>query len=229
MILAAGRGERMRPLTDRTPKPLLELDGRPLIVHTLERLRAAGLRDLVINHAWLGRRLHQALGDGSSLGVRIRWSPEPDGALDTGGGIHQALPLLGPSPFLVCNGDVWSDFDFAALPGEPAALAHLVMVDNPDHHAGGDFVLDGERVHDGQGKKPWDGPGRRLTCAGIGVYRPALFQRRDPGRYPLAPLLREAMAEEQVTGQHHRGRWCDVGTPQRLADLEADLAADRGS
>lgn len=157
MLLAAGRGERMRPLTDTTPKPLLEVGGRPLIVHAIERLRGAGICDLVINHAWLGERLHAALGDGGALGVRIAWSPEPAGALETGGGIRRALPLLGPAPFAVCNADIWSDFDFARLPREPAALAHLVLVDNPAWHAGGDFVLEGTRVLDRDGTRARDG------------------------------------------------------------------------
>jgi len=214
MILAAGRGERMRPLTDRVPKALLEVRGRPLVVHLIERLRVAGITRLVINHAWLGEQLVAALGDGAALGVAIRWSPEPPGALDTGGGIRNALPLLGERPFLACNADVWSDFDFARLPREPAGLAHLVLVDNPAHRPQGDFVLDGDRVR-AEGAP-------RLTFAGIGVYRPALFAGHPRGRFPLAPLLRAAMSEGQVSGEHHRGRWCDAGTPERLAALQAE-------
>lgn len=151
MLLAAGRGERMRPLSDRVPKALLEVRGKALVVHVIERLRAAGFRELVINHAWLGERLVAALGDGSALGVRIAWSPEPDGALETGGGIRQALPLLGDAPFVACNADVWSDFDFARLRQAPADLAHLVLVDNPPWHPRGDFVLEAGRVRDGGG------------------------------------------------------------------------------
>jgi MurNAc alpha-1-phosphate uridylyltransferase len=211
MLLAAGRGERMRPLTDATPKALLELHGRPLIVHAIERLRAAGILELVINHAWLGEQIRAALGDGSTLGVRIAWSAEPAGALETGGGIRRALPLLAPAPFVVCNADVWCDFDFARLPGDPAGLAHLVLVDNPPWHARGDFVLDGAQVRDADGV--------RLTFSGIGVYRAALFDGPHPQRFPLAPVLRAAMARAQVSGEHHRGIWCDVGTPQRLDAL----------
>jgi MurNAc alpha-1-phosphate uridylyltransferase len=239
MLLAAGRGERMRPLTDSTPKPLLEVGGRPLIVHAIERLRAAGMRELVINHAWLGERLHAALGDGGALGVQIAWSPEPTGALETGGGIRRALPLLGPAPFTVCNADIWCDFDFARLPREPAGLAHLVLVDNPAWHAGGDFVLEGTRVHDRGGMPARDGEtararggdsvpvrdrdGARLTFSGIGVYRAELFDGPHPERFALAPLLRTAMARAQVSGEHHDGIWCDVGTPQRLQALRRQL------
>lgn len=220
MLLAAGRGERMRPLTDATPKPLLQVHGRPLIVHAIERLRAADIVDLVINHAWLGEQLRTALGDGSTLGVRIAWSAEPDGALETGGGIRRALPLLGPAPFVVCNADIWCDLDFARLPHTPHALAHLVLVDNPPWHAGGDFVLDGPRVHDGEGA--------RLTFSGIGVYRAALFDGPHPHeRFALAPVLRAAMARAQVSGEHHRGMWCDVGTPQRLQALRAQVQQPR--
>lgn len=214
MILAAGRGERMRPLTDTTPKPLLPLAGRPLIEYHLRALAAAGVREVVINHAHLGHRLEDVLGDGSRWGLAIAWSPEGE-ALETGGGIHRALPLLGEAPFIVVNGDIWTDYDFSGLPAEPAGLAHLVLVDNPAHHPAGDFVLDRGRVREG------DGP--RLTFSGIGVYRPALFAGCAPGRFPLGPLLRAAMARDEVSGEHHRGRWVDVGTPERLAALEAEL------
>ncbi|WP_114277941.1 N-acetylmuramate alpha-1-phosphate uridylyltransferase MurU [Thioalbus denitrificans] len=214
MILAAGRGERMRPLTDTIPKPLLPLAGRPLIEYHLRALAAAGVREVVINHAHLGHRLEDALGDGSRWGLAIAWSPEGE-ALETGGGIFRALPLLGEAPFIVVNGDVWSDFDFSGLPAEPAGLAHLVLVDNPAHHPAGDFVLADGRVREG------DGP--RLTFSGIGVYRPALFAGCAPGRFPLGPLLRTAMARDEVSGEHYRGRWVDVGTPERLAALEAEL------
>ena len=213
MILAAGRGERMRPLTDKTPKPLLEVAGRSLIEYRLEALAAAGVRDVVINLDWCAEQIVERLGDGRSLGVRIRYSREPKGALDTGGGIHQALSLLGPGPFIVCNGDIWCDFDLRRLLPHPHALAHLVLVNNPPQHPQGDFVLDGELVR-ASGYPT-------LTFSGIGVYRPALFERRSGGRYPLAPLLREAMKAGQVSGEHHRGMWSDVGTPQRLAALRA--------
>ncbi len=217
MILAAGRGERMRPLTDRTPKPLLTVGGKPLIQYHLEALARAGVRDIVINHAHLGAQIEQALGDGSRFGVLIHYSPEPEGALETGGGIFQALPLLGPAPFLVVNGDIWTDYPFERLPERPQGLAHLVLVGNPPHHPQGDFALhDGQVLEDG---------GHRLTFSGIGVYVPALFAGCEPGRFPLAPLLRRAMAGGQVGGEHYRGRWVDVGTPGRLAELDAMLSA----
>ena len=214
MILAAGRGERMRPLTDHTPKPLLEAGGRPLIGHHLAALARAGVREAVVNHAHLGAQIEQALGDGAAYGLRIRYSPE-EVALETGGGIFRALPLLGPDPFIVVNGDVWTDFDPARLRLADADLAHLVLVDNPAHHPAGDFVLAGDRVRE-------DG-GPRLTFSGVGVYRPALFDGCAPGRFPLAPLLRAAIAVGRVSGEHHRGRWVDVGTPERLAALDLQL------
>nr|WP_207168394.1 nucleotidyltransferase family protein [Thiocystis violacea] len=214
MILAAGRGNRMRPLTDHTPKPLLQAGGKPLIGYHIERLAAAGIRDLVINHAHLGAQIEQALGDGAALGVRIRYSPEAE-ALETGGGIFNALPLLGQAPFLVVNGDVWTDIDPASLRLSAGDLAHLVLVDNPEHNPSGDFALRGDRVHpDGE---------PRLTFSGIGLYHPGLFDGCRPGAFPLAPLLRNAMREGKVGGQHHRGQWLDIGTPQRLAELDRML------
>jgi MurNAc alpha-1-phosphate uridylyltransferase len=218
MILAAGRGERMRPLTDHTPKPLLPVAGRPLIVHHLQALRAAGLTELVINTGHLGEQLPAALGDGRAWGVRITWSPEPPEALETGGGIFQALPLLGAEPFLVVNGDIWTDYPFARLPTTPAGLAHLVLVDNPPHHPAGDFALavDGRVAETGAA---------RLTYSGIGVLRLELFAGCAPGRFPLGPLLRRAMAAGQVTGEHYTGDWRDIGTPQRLAELDRELRA----
>jgi N-acetyl-alpha-D-muramate 1-phosphate uridylyltransferase len=214
MILAAGRGERMRPLTDHTPKPLLPVAGRPLIVHHLQALRAAGITDLVINTGHLGEQLPAALGDGHDWGVRIAWSPEPPDALETGGGIFQALPLLGAEPFLVVNGDIWTDYPFGRLPMAPAGLAHLVLVDNPSHHPAGDFALaaDGRVAETGAA---------RLTFSGISVLRPELFADCAPGRFPLGPLLRRAMAAGQVTGEHYSGEWRDIGAPQRLAELRA--------
>ncbi len=217
MILAAGRGERMRPLTDSTPKPLLRVAGRPLIEHHIAALREAGFRDLVINHAWLGEQIVAQLGDGSRLGVRIAYSAEPEGALETGGGIRQALPLLDGDAFLVVNGDIWTDFPYARLKQAPRGLAHLVLVDNPPHHPGGDFSLAHGRVS--------DGGGQALTFSGIGVYRPELFASHAPGRFALAPLLRAAMHDGQVSGEHYRGGWTDVGTPQRLEALERQLGA----
>jgi MurNAc alpha-1-phosphate uridylyltransferase len=221
MILAAGRGERMRPLTDRTPKPLLEVGGKPLIVWHLERLAAAGFQRVVINHAHLGHMVEQALGDGARWGLEIRYSPEGEGqALETGGGIFHALPLLGNGPFLVVNGDIWTDADFAGPALADDDLAHLVLVANPPHHPAGDFRLDDGRVTAGQG--------RRLTFAGIGVYRAALFDGCVAGAFPLAPLLRAAMAQGRVGGARHDGRWVDVGTPRRLADLDETLRARSG-
>ena len=217
MILAAGRGERMRPLTDTTPKPLLPLAGKPLIHYHLESLAAAGVREVVINHAHLGHLIESALGDGARWGLSVRYSPEGE-ALETGGGIFRALPLLGPEPFLVVNGDVWCDYDYRRLPEAPAGLAHLVLVDNPPQHPEGDFLLEEGLVRDGSGA--------RLTFSGIGLYRPALFADCAPGRFPLAPLLRAAMARGLVSGEHHCGRWVDVGTPQRLAALESELRAE---
>ncbi len=218
MILATGRGERMRPLTDTTPKPLLEAGGRPLIVWHLQALARAGFDEVVINHAWLGDRIEAALGDGAEYGLRIRYSPEPPGALETAGGILQALPWLGPEPFLVINGDIWCDYPLSHLADRPLASAdsaHLVMVDNPPQHPGGDFVLEDGRL------KPEGGP--RLTFSGIGVYAPALFADLEPGKRPLAPLLKAAMAEGRVSGEHYRGQWFDIGTPVRLQQLDARL------
>ncbi len=214
MILAAGRGERMRPLTDHTPKPLLEVGGKALIEHLIEALATAGFHELVINTAHLGAQLLARLGDGGRYGVAIEWSPEPDGALETGGGIMQALPRLGER-FVVVNGDIWTDYPFVRLRQVPAALAHLVLVDNPPQHAQGDFALnDGQIAVEGR---------TRLTFSGIGVYHRDLFRDCRPGKFPLAPLLRAAMGEHQVSGEHYRGRWLDIGTPERLQELNRAL------
>ncbi|ADP14212.1 nucleotidyl transferase family protein [Achromobacter xylosoxidans A8] len=220
MILAAGRGERMRPLTDRLPKPLLAVGGQPLIVWHLRRLAAAGIRDVVINHAWLGHEIERALGDGAAHGVRIRYSAEAT-ALETAGGIAQALPLLGGEPFLVVNGDVWCDWDPAAANDLASVLpdggAWLLLSDNPPQHPAGDFRLEADGSVHAQGEP-------RLTFAGIGVYHPSLFADVPRGAAaPLAPLLRQAMARGLVRGARHAGKWTDVGTPQRLADLDAEL------
>ena len=218
MILAAGRGERMRPLTDATPKPLLRLGGRPIIEWTIQRLARAGFVDLVINHAHLGHLVEAALGDGSRLGVSIRYSPEKE-ALETAGGIAQALPLLVPGPFVAVNGDILCDFDFATLRARELGgdLAHLVLAANPPHHPKGDFPVRDGRLQDG------DGP--RWTFAGIGLYRRELFASIRAGeRAQLSPLLRAAMARGLVGGEIHGGAWLDVGTPERLeaANLEAE-------
>jgi MurNAc alpha-1-phosphate uridylyltransferase len=208
MLLAAGRGERMRPLTDTTPKPLLRIGGQTMIERHIHALARAGITELVINHAHLGEQLVAAMGDGHAYGVRIAWSAESGGALETGGGIFNALPLLGEAPFLVVNTDIWTDFPFASLPAEPNGLAHLVMVDNPEHHAEGDFSLSAGRLSQ-------RGPAM-LTFSGIGVYRPALFAGCSPGAFPLAPLLRRAMDAGQISGEHYHGSWFDIGTPERL-------------
>ncbi|MCB1888993.1 MAG: nucleotidyltransferase family protein [Rhodocyclaceae bacterium] len=222
MILAAGRGERMRPLTDAYPKPLLAAGGKPLIVWHIERLRAAGFTDLVINHAHLGEMIVRALGDGRNLGVSITYSAEGR-ALETAGGIRHALPLLGNAPFLVINGDIFCDADLAALRDMPARLArgedlaHLVMAPNPPHHPDGDFHLDAAGRLTQAGKP-------LLTFAGVGVYQPVLFDGvRDGDAAPLGPLLRAAMDAGLVSGQRHDGLWLDIGTPQRLSELDRSL------
>lgn len=223
MILAAGRGDRLRPHTDAMPKPLLAVAGKPLIQWHIEALAAGGISELVINHAWLGDQIEAALGDGAVFGVHIAYSPEPGGALETGGGIFQALPLLRSgaededAPFLVVNGDVLTDIDFARLPRRIAGLAHLVMVPNPPHHPSGDFCLQGERVTLDRGP--------RLTFSGIGLYRPSLFARCQRGAFPLAPLLQAAIAEGRVSGELHPGLWIDVGTAERLAEANRVMPA----
>lgn len=218
MILAAGRGERMRPLTDHTPKPLLTAGGKPLIAWHLERLASAGFRDVVINHAHLGEQIEAALGDGAKWGLTIRYSPEPLGALETAGGIAQALPLLGDEAFLVVNGDVYCDWDFHQARSLRDRLAHLVMVPNPAHHKGGDFSLDGEQVR-------FAGEGETLTYAGVGVFSPAFFAAVPKGQpLKLRPLLDAAIAAGTLTGERHTGRWVDVGTPERLAELDRELS-----
>jgi MurNAc alpha-1-phosphate uridylyltransferase len=212
MILAAGKGERMRPLTLHTPKPLLPVAGVPLIEYHLRALVAAGFKEVVINHAWLGAQIEAHLGNGAGWGLSISYSPEGE-PLETGGGIFKALPLLGNDPFVLVNGDVWTDYDFSRLPQKPAGLAHLVLVDNPGHHGKGDFCLQQERVSDGT-------ESATLTYSGIAVIDPALFDGCTAGAFKLAPLLREAMASGRVTGEHYRGHWVDVGTQERLAEVE---------
>ncbi|HFE48398.1 MAG TPA: nucleotidyltransferase family protein [Chromatiaceae bacterium] len=214
MILAAGRGERMRPLTDSLPKPLLPVAGKPLIEYHIERLAEAGIRKLVINHAWLGEKIEHTLGDGRRWGIEIQYSPEAS-ALETGGGILQALPRFNGEPFLVVNGDVWTDIDFAepSLPEE--SDAHILLVDNPAHNPEGDFGLIDGRVRDS------GVPG--YTYSGIGIYTPALFEGCTAGRFPLAPLLRRAISRQRLSGEHHGGEWMDIGTPERLAELDRRL------
>ena len=252
MILAAGRGERMGALTDRVPKPLLEVGGRPLVEHQILRLAAAGFHDVVVNLAWLGEQIAARLGDGSRLGVRIRYSREPEGALDTGGGIRRALSLLGDEWFVVVNSDVWSDYPFEKLRREGAGDAHIVLVDNPAHHPYGDFALapDGKVVETGCGRLTFSGIGRynpahhpygdfalapdgkvveagrgRLTFSGIGRYRPRLFAARASARFPLVAVLRDAIEAGTLSGEHHRGTWIDVGTPDRLEALDRMICA----
>jgi MurNAc alpha-1-phosphate uridylyltransferase len=216
MILAAGKGERLRPLTLHTPKPLVRAAGVPLIEYHLRALKAGGFTDVVINHAWLGQQIEDYLGDGQRLGLSIRYSPEGE-PLETGGGIYRALPLLGGEPFLVVNGDIWTDCDFTALNNPIKGLAHLVMVDNPLHHPTGDFALVGGEVRDNASLP-------RLTYSGIAVLHPKLFAGCSEGAFKLAPLLRDAMAMGRVTGEHFTGRWVDVGTHERLAEVEQILS-----
>jgi MurNAc alpha-1-phosphate uridylyltransferase len=219
MILAAGRGERMRPLTEKLPKPLLEVGGHRLIEYHLASLLDLGVRDVVINLSWHGERIREALGDGGQRGLSIRYSEEGPEPLGTGGGIAAALPLLGVDPFLVLNGDVWSDFPLRSLKAPAGSLAHLVLVDNPAHHPGGDYALEGGgRVTDGDGK---------LTFSGLSRIDPALFTGVAPGFLALKPLLDAALAAGRLTGQRHGGAWCDVGTPARLAALDAQLRLGR--
>jgi MurNAc alpha-1-phosphate uridylyltransferase len=216
MILAAGRGERMRPLTDTRPKPLLEVGGKPLIQYHLEALARAGINDVVINLAWQGELLRSALGNGQRFGVRICYSEEPEGALETGGGILAALPLLGPDPFLVISGDIWTDFPLESLARSLASgdVAHFVLVPNPDFHAQGDFGLDGGRLLD---RAP------RYTYANIGVLGPEFFAQRQPGRFALAPLMFEWIRRGHVSGELYRGRWYNLGTPMQLTQLDTEL------
>lgn len=220
MILAAGKGERMRPLTLHTPKPLVPVAGVPLIEYHLRALAAAGFTEVVINHAWLGQQIEDHLGDGSRWGLSIRFSPEGE-PLETGGGIFKALPLLGDEPFVLVNGDIWTDYDFSRLRQPLQGQAHLVLVDNPGHHGAGDFRLQGGQVEDG------NGAGDTLTYSGIAVIDPALFAGCQAGAFKLAPLLRQAMASGLVSGEHFRGHWVDVGTLERLAEVERLLAERR--
>lgn len=227
LIFAAGLGERMRPLTNHTPKPLLPVGGKRLIEWHLEKLAAIGVREVVVNTSWLAEQFPHTLGDGSRWGMSLRYSYEGTTPLETGGGMLHALPLLGDEPFLLVNGDIWTDYDFARLPRQPEGLAHLVMVDRPPQATQGDFALDSEGLVRSDGE-------HRLTYSGLGVYRPQLLEGwrertgdagadEAPPRFRLAPILRAHMAQGRITGEHHRGRWTDVGTPERLAALESEL------
>lgn len=240
MILAAGRGERMRPLTDHVPKPLLQVGGRSLIDWHLTHLARAGVREVVINLSWLGAKIVDNLGDGSRWGLIIRYSDEGEVPLETGGGIFRALPWLGAEPFWLVNGDVFSDYDFSRAPAlDSEALARLVLVPNPTHHPRGDFVvLDSEPVqrlaagpaagatagvlHIGFDAAP---AAQRWTYSGLGLYRPEFFAGCSGGRFPLLPWLQRAAAGDRLQGLVHAGYWCDVGTPERLRQLDERLAA----
>ncbi len=221
ILLAAGRGERLRPITDSLPKPLVGIGGKPLIVYHLEALARAGIRDVVINLSWLGEKIRAALGDGAGYGVRISYSEEGPVPLETGGGIYRALPLLGPDPFLVVNADIWTDMDLSRVPTlDDSADARLVLAPNPPHHPRGDFGLEGDSVVEREAD--------RFTYTGIGVYRPRLFAGCEPGRFPLLPLLKRAIAARRLRGEVYRGEWLDIGSPDRLAWLDARERAARG-
>ena len=210
MLLAAGRGRRMRPLTDSVAKPLLKVKGKRLIEYPIEALARAGLRELVINTGWLGEQIRLELGNGAGYGVSIEYSLEPQTAYETGGGIAHALKSLS-DPFIAINADIWTDYDFARLAAPPPRLAHIALVDNPPQHPQGDFALrDGLACNEGE---------PRLTFSGIGIYRKRLFDDWNPGRFSLAAVLRKAMREQQITAEHYRGEWRDVGTPARLREL----------
>ncbi len=220
MILAAGHGKRMRPLTDHTPKPLLEVGGKPLIVWHIGNLKKAGFEDIVINIAWLGDQIPEALGDGSKLGVNLHYSDEQQsGALETAGGIIKALPLLGDEPFIVVNGDVWCDFPYSNInPFQSDGiedLAHLIMVNNPEHNLDGDFALNDSRLSETGDNK--------FTFSGIGYYHPDLFINLEQGKRPLAPLLREQMRAHKISGEMYTGDWRDIGTHDRLKELDRAL------
>lgn len=226
MVLAAGRGERLRPITDTIPKPLVPVAGKPLIVYHLEAILRAGIREVVINLSWLGEKLREALGDGGRFGMRITYMEEGPVALETGGGIFNAIQHLGPEPFLVVNGDTFTDIDFRSLRAAAAEdarsgfTARIVLVPNPAQHPRGDFGLDGDRVVDRDGE--------RFTYSGIGVFSPVFFEGCDRGRFPLAPLLKRAIAAGRLRGELFRGEWNDVGTPERLAELNQRVESRQG-
>jgi N-acetyl-alpha-D-muramate 1-phosphate uridylyltransferase len=221
MILAAGRGERMRPLTDTVPKPLLKAGGKPLIQHHVEALAAAGVREIIVNLAWKGAMIRDTLGDGAAFGIRILYSDEGETALETGGGVFKALPMLGVEPFLVVSADIWTDYDFGRCAQRLGArdVAYFVLAPNPDFHARGDFGLVEDRVNDG------DGP--RYTYANIGVFRPEFFGACAPGKFPLAPLMYEWIRKGRVGGELYEGRWRNIGTPEQLAQLDRELTGAR--
>ncbi len=217
IILAAGRGERLRPLTDVTPKPLLKVGGKYLIEYHLLNLYRAGFRDVVINVAWLGQQIIDALGNGKKYNLNLVYSNEHNQALETGGGIYNALPLLGDAPFLVVNADVWTDYPFEQLVNFPLqGKAYLVLVNNPSHHKEGDFAIADERLID---------EGDTLfTYSGIGVYSADFFEKKQTGKYSLAPMIRDCISENKINGELYKGRWIDVGTEQRLISLDKELS-----
>lgn len=217
MILAAGRGVRMRPLTEQAPKPLLDVNGKPLIQYHVEGLVQAGIREIVINHARYGDQIEDFLGDGARFGARLYYSAEGDTPLETGGGIYKALPLLGDDPFIAINADIWTNYSFRSLPENPEGNAHLVLVHNPAHHPRGDFAL--KRGHIVNQGNP------RYTFSGIGVYRRELFKGQTGGVFPLTPLLRKAADNGEVNGEIYTGVWQDIGTPERLQDLRLMLSS----
>ena len=212
MIMAAGRGERLRPLTDSIPKPLVKVGDYSLIEWHIYRLVNANITEIVINLSHLGEKIQSHLGNGERYGAQLSYSLEPEPALETAGGIIQALALLGTEPFIVVNGDVWTDYPVAEL-SSPALLAHLVMIDNPDHHPDGDFILRDGKLSD-------EGQGSRLTYSGLGVYHPDFFAECKPGRQALAPLLRQQMSAGKVSGEHYKGQWHDIGTLERLQTIQ---------
>ena len=219
MILAAGRGERLKPLTDQLPKPMLEAGGKPLLQWHLENLCRAGFREVVINLAYLGEKIQAFAGNGKRWGINIHYSQEPDGGLETGGGILKALPLLGKTPFLVINGDIWSDYPLHKLRNHHCSGAHLVMVKNPPHHPDGDFSISNGLVYDGDNTA--------LTFSGIGIYHPVLFSKQESSYFRLAPLLRQAMQTKTVSGEKYNGRWFDIGSEERLNLLRKILDSEQ--
>ncbi len=220
MILAAGRGERMRPLTDQTPKPLLPVNNKPLIQYCIENLVASGFEDIVINLAYMGQKIKHYFGNGHSFGANIEYSDEGETGLETAGGIIKALPLLGKHPFLVINGDISCDYPLSSLQGKQIDLAHLVMIDNPEHHTQGDFCLAENGILTEHGAK-------KLTFSGIGLYHPDLFSLAPSGKVKLGTLLRNRMPENRISGEKHTGFWMDIGTPQRLEELNTYLSTKR--
>jgi MurNAc alpha-1-phosphate uridylyltransferase len=220
MILAAGRGSRMRPLTDNQPKPLLPVGGKPLLGYHLEKLASAGVNEVVINHAWHGEQIEDFVGDGSQWGLQVSFSAEPEGGLETAGGIIKALPLLGDDPFWVINGDIWTDWDYRNLPTrlEKGLLGHLIMVDNPIHHSNGDFAIENGLLVNGENEND-----ARKTFSGVGLYRKELLAPYPEGKQPLKAFFDRAINKKQLAASHQDGFWTDVGTPERLHQLNQRL------